>query len=143
MLGFIGLDFVYNWHNVFFFLAECVPLCGYALVWSEKPSGLGGGDFHDMGGEYYRGAKLVKWEKSQKAFAVFSTREGKPGINFFLGEPIPFRKESEHVLITGSPGSGKTQMIYSWLEEVYNAGIGPLYGCQGHFHSIFCWPRWG
>ena len=119
-LGLFGVGYFMNGDNILLFLALCVPICAYGLVTREKsPESY---DFHDMGGRYHRGAKLVYGGSSATAFAQLSKEDGKPGINLFPNKPFPFRRENEHILLTGSPGSGKTQMIYSWLEEVYKRG---------------------
>ena len=118
-LGLLGLGVLSGWLYAFIALAECVPACGWTTLKYGNSPELKSGDFHNMGGEFYRGAQLIKWESGPKAFAKLSADEGGKGINLFPGCPYVYQRENEHFLAVGSPGSGKTQIIHSWAEEVY------------------------
>jgi hypothetical protein len=117
--GALGLAYLSGWNYIVTVLAECVPACGWALhKFSDVPD-VGGKDFHNMGGEYYRGNQLVRFDKTYKVFDKLSAKEGAGGIELFPGHTFVYRKETEGILAIGSPGSGKTQLIHHWAEEVY------------------------
>ena len=98
LLGFAGIGIFTGLENIFFFLAFCVPICAYALVTREKaPERY---DFHDMGGKYHRGAKLVDGGSSNTAFTQLSKEDGKPGINLFPNKPFAI---SAPIIHTGVP----------------------------------------
>jgi hypothetical protein len=118
-LGLLGVGGLTGWMDAFILLAECVPVCGWATLKFGNPPELKSGDFHNMGGEYYRGNQLVRGDKTYKVFDKLSLKEGAGGINLFPGHAFVYRRETEGLLVLGSPGSGKTQLIHHWTEEVY------------------------
>jgi len=116
-----------NWKTPVF-LAGCAPVWAYVSIllksWkTTDPLGVGRSDFVNVG-EFQRGARLIKPESSSKVFASLAKNEpdAQGGISIWEGSPFPFKRENQHILITGSPGSGKTQIIYPLIQQVYKRG---------------------
>jgi len=118
-LGSLGVSAMTSWQYLLTALAESVPACAWVIHKYRGLPGLSIDDYHNMGGDYYRGAQIVKGERTFKAFNILCQQEGAGGISIFPGHPYVYQKESEHGLVVGSPGSGKTQIIHHWAEEVY------------------------
>ena len=114
------------------FFLECAP--AWALIgdmfsgWvtgsvaDPKPSGI---SYNDVG-DFQRGARLADSASSGKVAQLYTAKEtpegGKAGIRVWNDHPFPFRRENQHFLIVGSPGAGKTQIIYPMIDQVYKRG---------------------
>lgn len=72
------------------------------------------------------GGKAKKWLakllKNDLANAKKAGFHDDPGIAFWCDSRIPFSRENQHILVAGSPGSGKTQIIYPIIEQVIARG---------------------
>jgi len=129
--GFATQGFKSDFVGPLFFL-ECAP--AWALVgdmfsgWvtghvsDPKPSGIA---YNDVG-DYQRGARLAERDSAGKVAELYTAKEtpegGKAGIRIWNDHPFPFKRENQHFLIVGSPGAGKTQIIYPMIDQVYKRG---------------------
>lgn len=73
-----------------------------------------------------RGARILKGspEMLQRKLKAFASKkaEGPPGVVIWNDCRLPRGRENEGILLAGSPGSGKTQIIYPILQEVRRRG---------------------
>ena len=134
MGGFTILSFIIghpsNWINgrTFAFLAQCAPLGAYltSLLFEWGPDVLSNYDFWNMGGDYHSGVRLVIPIKNSKVFRLLTnseaSQEGRAGISLSGSKPFPFGRESQNILVVGSPGSGKTQVMYPIVDQVFKRG---------------------
>jgi hypothetical protein len=112
------------------YLTGCAPL--WAFLSSHYSIGSSG-DNNDLTsikyqthGEFERGVKLVQYNNNSQAFARLTEKEtpkdGKAGIQIVPDEPFPFARENQHYLALGSPGSGKTQIIFPMKIQAIKRG---------------------
>jgi len=118
-----------NW-SVNFFLLECAPLwtfiTDFFLGWH---AGVGQNkddiEYVDKG-RYIRGVRHAAGISVPKVFEKFTkeeTPEGiKAGVSLWGGHPFPFKRENQHFLIVGSPGAGKTQVIFPMVSQAFERG---------------------
>ena len=111
------------------FLLECAP--AWALIgdmfsgWgsrSVEDSKLSGISYDDVG-DFQRGARLADRDSAGRVAELYTAKEtpagGKAGIRIWNDHPFPFKRENQHILIVGSPGAGKTQIIYPMVDQVF------------------------
>lgn len=131
----------------FAILLECIPLWFLLwFLWSNR-SNKGNkrvrkGYRYSEVGHFVRGARLVAKNSSENAiedltYDEFS--EGSPaGISIWADKPFPYKRENQHFLIVGSPGSGKTQIIYPMIEQVFKRGDKAIiWDVKGTFTQAF------
>jgi type IV secretory pathway TraG/TraD family ATPase VirD4 len=124
--GLSGID----WRGNLFFL-EVAPLwtfiSDFFLGWhaganSKRTAGIE----YNSAGKYQRGVQLAKGNSVERTFEILTKQETprgtKEGISLWGNCPFPFKRETQHFLITGSPGAGKTQIIYPIVEQVFKRG---------------------
>jgi type IV secretory pathway TraG/TraD family ATPase VirD4 len=77
-------------------------------------------------GKVVRGTEVIPGGKAEKFLTKLLQAEVKkgdaPGIAFWGNSRLPFSKETQHLLIAGSPGSGKTQIIYPIMDQAIARG---------------------
>lgn len=106
------------------FYMECAPLWALAvnvfLVRESKTIR------YVSAGQYQRGVRQAAVDSVPRVFELMTQKETpegiKAGIPIWAGCPFPFKRENQHFLVVGSPGAGKTQMIYPMLWEVLQRG---------------------
>lgn len=73
-----------------------------------------------------RGSLKIEDQKVVSEFQKLAKKEMVdqkiPGIKIWKGLALPFKRENEHLLIIGSTGSGKTQIIYPLVDQIINRG---------------------
>ncbi len=79
-----------------------------------------------------RGTHVIKQEVAERHFETLLEDDlerakehgfsDKPGIAFWGHSRMPYSKENQHLLICGSPGSGKTQIIYPIIDQIIRRG---------------------
>jgi len=113
------------------FLMECAPVwtwvSDFFLGWKGSSQTQ-----HEAGikyaspGKYQRGVQQAAHGSVQTTFRLLTKKEtpegGKAGISIWEGEPFPFKRENQHFLITGSPGAGKTQIIFPMVDQAFKRG---------------------
>jgi len=78
--------------------------------------------------KHVRGARLKKPRDVQRAITKYNREEARKQNNYDLvpytlaGIQYPFRAETQHTMMVGSTGSGKTQGISYILAQVYDRG---------------------
>ena len=129
--------------RIVIFFMECAPLM------AVFGSGSNGWRFdkwkrikYNEEGEFKRGVRLVQAGDGAEAMEALAENElpadGKPGVSILEGKPFPFRRENQHFLIIGSPGAGKTQIIYPMIEQVYKRGDKAIiWDVKGSFIQAF------
>ncbi len=77
---------------------------------------------------FIRGSRLLKDAQARKALLSLSKASGKNvlggglGVKIWENIALPYTYENQHILIVGSPGSGKTQVIYPLIRQVIKRG---------------------
>ena len=61
-------------------------------------------------------------EKRLFALAKQETRDQREGIRIWKNVCLPYAQENQHILIAGSPGSGKTQITHPIIKQVIERG---------------------
>jgi len=83
-------------------------------------------DSYQLKDEVIRGTRVLPQRHIQKALQNLyrgeMSKADLPGIPYWRSCRLPRRRETQHILIVGSSGSGKTQLIYPLLEEVMARG---------------------
>lgn len=74
---------------------------------------------HLKGRRLYRGRRAVK--EARKAHRKSVRTHGR-GIEIAPGVPISLETETKHLMLVGASGSGKTQIILSWIKQVLHRG---------------------
>lgn len=69
-----------------------------------------------------RGTKIFKTDKKRKGLIEFLKLEGPKGINIWQDVNLPKDRENQHILVMGSSGAGKTQIINSILKQILKRG---------------------
>jgi len=115
--------------NLFFL--ECAPVwtwvSDFFLGWhGSSQTQHEAGIKYASPGKYQRGVQQAAYDSVERTFQLMTKKEtpqgGKAGISLWGGQPFPFKRETQHLLGVGSPGSGKTQIIYPLVEQVYERG---------------------
>jgi type IV secretory pathway TraG/TraD family ATPase VirD4 len=115
--------------NLFFL--ECAPV--WALVGDLFLGWHGSSQTqHEAGikytspGKYQRGVQQAAHGNVETTFELLTKKETpegtKAGISIWEGEPFPFKRENQHFLIVGSPGAGKTQIIFPMVAQAFKRG---------------------
>ena len=118
------------WINgrTFAFLAQCAPFWAYvtSFLIEWDPDAFSKYDFWNMGGDYQSGVKLVLPVKNAKAFKLLTdseaSKEGRAGISISGSKSFPFERENQNILLVGSSGSGKTQIMFPIVDQVFKRG---------------------
>lgn len=71
-----------------------------------------------------RGVKKLNTKESEEELLRLSDKESKDGkgIKVYKSLKLPFEREAQHILVVGSTGSGKTQIIWPLIEQVMERG---------------------
>jgi len=119
-----------NWSGNLFYL-ECAPLWTWIgdifLGWQGSSQNQhAAGIKYTSAGKYQRGVQQAAQGSVERTFELLTkkeTQEGtKAGISLWADCPFPFKRENQHFLITGSPGAGKTQIIYPLVYQAFERG---------------------
>ena len=119
-----------DWGSNLFFL-ETAPLWAFIsdmfLGWhGSSQTQHEAGIKYTSPGKYQRGVQQAAYGSVERTFQLMTkkeTPEGTPaGISLWGKNPFPFKRETQHFLNVGSPGSGKTQIIYPLVSQVYERG---------------------
>ncbi len=103
----------------------------FLIIVNYTKSGFAGGDFIRR----LRGPRMV----SAAALIDLTKERGKKQLTF-MGIPIPTLLETLHFLVTGSTGSGKSQIIADYIESAHRRGdrticVDPNGGFMGSFYK--------
>jgi type IV secretory pathway TraG/TraD family ATPase VirD4 len=113
------------------FLLECAPVWTWVadlfLGWhGSSQTQHEAGIKYTSPGKYQRGVQQAAHGSVQTTFELLTKKETpqgtKAGISIWEGEPFPFKRENQHFLITGSPGAGKTQIIFPMVYQAFKRG---------------------
>jgi hypothetical protein len=108
------------------FIGLFAPFCGVLILRLKisDENELHKDDF-EYGGDFKRGVKLLKQEKSSKGMKILCEKElagGRKGVSLWGDTSLPFARENQHFLVVGSPGAGKTQIIYPLVNQAFQRG---------------------
>lgn len=68
--------------------------------------------------KHIRGPILAYWHPAEKIGRRLAKTEGVPGVRLHPGFPLPLARETQHIIYTGTTGSGKTQGIMRLLNAI-------------------------
>ena len=71
---------------------------------------------------HIRGPVLAAGAEAEKIGRRLAKAEGVPGVRLHPGFPLPLARETQHIIYTGTTGSGKTQGIMRLLSEIRSRG---------------------
>ena len=135
------------------FLLECAPVWTWVadlfLGWhgsslTQHEAGIK----YTSTGKYQRGVQQAAHDSVETTFKLLTKKETpegtQAGISLWGDCPFPFKRENQHFLIVGSPGAGKTQIIYPMVDQAFKRGDKAIvWDIKGTFIQAFAGKRGG